>query len=215
MMAGKIGKDKKSEEMVGLILFLILTGVFIVLAYYASSSKVSSWDISIMLAIHRFSHPWLDIVMLWITETGSVLGVLFLAILVVMFIRKGKIREAILFPSNFVLSVGVNSLLKEIIARPRPRLFYSLVIYHSDSFPSGHTIAAVSLYGLLAVYLWNRNKKILSIFSALWMVMVGLSRIYLGAHYPSDVLGAVALGGIFLIISWEIFKKRFEMKDYE
>ncbi len=193
-----------SEKRV-LVLLALLAWLFLELADDVWRHEGFPWDAPVMLAIHRLSRPWLDTAMWWVTQTGSVLAVVFLAILVVWFLSKRKTPEAILFPASFFGAISMNYLLKQVFARPRPEVFPPLVVEHTYSFPSGHTIASVSLYGLLAVYLWDQGRRALAFLSAFWVLAVAFSRVYLGAHYPSDVLGAMAVGGIWVICVWEAY----------
>lgn len=97
-------------------------------------------------------------------------------------------------------------LLKIIFHRQRPSFDDSYLVFYGYSFPSGHTIAATLLYGLLAVFtvivletwLW----RVGAVLNAIAMILlIGFSRVYLGAHYLSDVLGAVAAGFAWLAFS--------------
>jgi membrane-associated phospholipid phosphatase len=186
-------------------LLVSFTWLFIELADDVWRREGFPWDAPSMLAIHRLSRPWLDTTMWWVTQTGSALAVLFLAILVAWLLYERRTPEAVLFPASFFGAVSVNYLLKQVFARPRPEIFPPLVVSHTYSFPSGHTIASASLYGLLAVYLWDEGRKTLALLSAFWILAVAFSRVYLGAHYPSDVLGAMAMGGIWVICVWEVY----------
>jgi membrane-associated phospholipid phosphatase len=96
----------------------------------------------------------------------------------------------------------LNSLLKLLFARPRPNVFPPLMAETSYSFPSGHTMSAVAVYGLLALLLWQRGQYAWALLPGLWVPLVALSRVYLGVHYPSDVLASLALGTIWLVIVW-------------
>ncbi|MBN1581662.1 MAG: phosphatase PAP2 family protein [Anaerolineae bacterium] len=88
-------------------------------------------------------------------------------------------------------------------ARPRPYLFLWYVAATGRSFPSGHTLNAVVLAGLLAWLVGRRlrgwRRVVFDAGIALWALLVGLSRIYLGVHYPSDVLAGLAVGGLCLL----------------
>ncbi|MGI9068759.1 MAG: phosphatase PAP2 family protein [Pyrinomonadaceae bacterium] len=93
----------------------------------------------------------------------------------------------------------LNKFLKYVFHRPRPHFDDPILALTSYSFPSGHTMAATVLYGVLAALLVTRVKRrgfrVLIILSAsLLIALVGFSRMYLGAHYLSDVLGAIAEG---------------------
>lgn len=93
----------------------------------------------------------------------------------------------------------LNRLLKYVFHRPRPQFDDPILALTSYSFPSGHTMTATVLYGVLAAYLINKTEnfgeRMLVILAAsILIALVGFSRIYLGAHYLSDVLGAMAEG---------------------
>ena len=108
----------------------------------------------------------------------------------------------LVLPCGMILNV----LLKNAFHRHRPSFTDSYLIFHGYSFPSGHTMAATLLYGLLAVFAVIALKKwrwrVAAALCGLVMIfLVGLSRMYLGAHYLSDVLGAIAAGFAWLALS--------------
>jgi undecaprenyl-diphosphatase len=106
-----------------------------------------------------------------------------------------------------LLSLAVNPVLKLLVDRPRPT--EDLVIIWRDAegvgFPSGHAFTAIILFGLLyylapTVVPWRRAVTLLRISSIMLIVLIGISRVYLGAHWPSDVLGGFLVGGIMLTL---------------
>jgi undecaprenyl-diphosphatase len=101
--------------------------------------------------------------------------------------------------------------LKHFFHRERPVLENPLVTLSSYGFPSGHTMGATLLYGLLALLAWknvrNRAARLACVAGAcLWILLIGLTRIYLGAHYLTDVLGALAAGLLWLVVCWTAFE---------
>lgn len=123
-----------------------------------------------------------------------------------------KIRSGAIVAIFVMVNDFIKALFKLIIQRPRPEIL-QLVQEGGFSFPSGHTMAAASLSGIL-IYLilksgMDKNLKIvLSSILALMALLVGLSRIYLGVHYASDVLGAFIISSILLLILISINEKK-------
>jgi membrane-associated phospholipid phosphatase len=105
----------------------------------------------------------------------------------------------------------LNLVLKHFFHRERPVLENPLVTLSSYGFPSGHTMGATLLYGLLALLAWKNVRSRAARFACvsgacLWLLLIGLTRIYLGAHYLTDVLGALAAGLLWLVVCWTAFE---------
>jgi undecaprenyl-diphosphatase len=112
---------------------------------------------------------------------------------------------------------GLNLLLKDLFARPRPHFEHPLVAETSHSFPSGQAMESLVAYGMLAyllavLILRGRAKRAVAVGGAsVLVILIGFSRLYLGAHYPSDVVGGFAAGGAWLsavITGWEAIRRR-------
>ena len=111
---------------------------------------------------------------------------------------------------------ALNLLLKDLFARPRPRLERPLVVETSYSFPSGQAMESLVVYGMLAYFavliVSGSGKRVaLAVGAAVLVVLIGLSRAYLGAHYLSDVVGGFVAGGAWLgaaIAGWEAMRGR-------
>ena len=101
-------------------------------------------------------------------------------------------------------STLLNTLLKLAFQRARPTI-HRIIEASGYSFPSGHSMAAFSLYGGLAFLIWKHiptaiGRVLMIIVSAAFILTIGMSRIYLGVHYPSDVIGGYFLSGSWLAI---------------
>ncbi|OHA93150.1 MAG: hypothetical protein A3D37_02415 [Candidatus Zambryskibacteria bacterium RIFCSPHIGHO2_02_FULL_38_22] len=152
---------------------------------------------------------WLIFVMLTITYLGNtvMIGVLTALSAASFYIHKHTAR---ILPLLF--SVGGSSItvyiLKNIINRPRPAL--GLYTEFSSSFPSYHAVAAVALYGFFLYTIWKHDKHYLKkpfmIFLFILITLVGISRLYLGVHYFSDVLAGYIIGFVWLFISIKLHK---------
>ena len=111
---------------------------------------------------------------------------------------------------------GLNLLLKDLFARPRPHFEHPFVAETSHSFPSGQAMESLVVYGMLAYFavltLRGRAKRAVAVGgAAVLVILIGFSRLYLGAHYPSDVVGGFVAGGAWLsaiIAGWEAMRRR-------
>ena len=122
-----------------------------------------------------------------------------------------------MMPINIFLVVGMNWLLKHFFVRPRPNEL-RLIEETGYSFPSGHAMASTAFYGLLIyiVYKEIKNKKIrntICILLAILISLIDISRIYVGVHYTSDVLGGTCLSIAYLIVFTQIAKMIYSKKQ--
>jgi len=117
---------------------------------------------------------------------------------------RGQALNAAAALISFAGAGAINAMLKLVLARPRPALFAPLVSASGFAFPSGHVTAAVSVYGLLAVFLWRQGRRLWAILSGACVFIVAVSRIYLGVHYPSDTMGSLAFGTLWLFVVFAI-----------
>ncbi len=142
------------------------------------------------------------IVAKFITNFGGVSGIVIIALIFFILVKK-KIFGFLVF-LNLAISGGLNQLLKRIIQRPRPTE-YRLINESGYSFPSGHSMVSAAFYGLFIylIYKYVKNKYIkygLITILTLLIISIGISRIYLGVHYTSDVLAGFLISISYLII---------------
>jgi undecaprenyl-diphosphatase len=112
-------------------------------------------------------------------------------------------REAVLLLIAVIGDEVIASSLKALIQRPRPDQALALLPAAGSSFPSGHTFICVTYYGLLAGLLVQRLRSpvariAICFAAACWVMIVGVSRVYLGAHWPTDVAGSMLLGAAWI-----------------
>lgn len=144
-----------------------------------------------------------------ITLFANTYFLIFIALLL-MVLLKDKLMKWVI-PINLLASAFLNNVLLKLIFR-RERPLDMLVQEHGYSFPSGHSFVAVAFYGFLIYLIINSNwnKKIKVILSSILIgliLMIGISRIYLGVHYPTDVTAGFIGGVIYLIIFIEIVNR--------
>ncbi len=144
-----------------------------------------------------------------ITNFGSAMVLICLSAMSLLVIKNKKIGLTISI--NLAMASGINFLLKNILQRPRPTEF-RLIDESGYSFPSGHSMVSMAFYGFLIylIYKYVKNKKlklILITFLSLLIFSIGISRIYLGVHYTSDVIGGFLIAISYLIIYTRIVKR--------
>ena len=144
-----------------------------------------------------------------ITNLGGAIFLIVLTIILFILIKNKKIGISIL--SNLVIITALNQLLKRILQRPRPTE-YRIIEETGYSFPSGHSMISMAFYGYLIylIYTYVKNKYIKWISIILLSILIcsiGISRIYLGVHYTSDVLGGFCISISYLVIYISIINK--------
>lgn len=203
---------KKYSKWVVMVIFLILFSIF---AYKIVMNKSIYIDnIVYDFICDNFMSERMTNVVKILTSLGSALVIIILTIVLFIAIKNKKIAISVVI--NLIVITILNNLLKIIFLRPRPDV-NNLILESGYSFPSGHSATGMAFYGYLIylIYKYVNNKKIkisLIIFLSLVIVAIGLSRIYLGVHYASDVLGGFLLAIVYLIIFITIANKYIEKK---
>jgi len=192
--------------------FLVLFGLLSYLAYRLPSFP---GDINISLWLQSTDTSFLTSIMAGVSFIGSLIPAAIIVVLVVIFLAVTKKKlEPLFIASATLISAFIYRLLKFVIARPRPdsEIIRVLVDNNEASFPSGHTVYAVVFYGLL-FYLMPRFIRqpaavgIVRTVLLILIILTGISRVYLGAHWPSDVLGGFLLGGLLLSLTIVLYNK--------
>lgn len=183
-----------------LVVAVLAVCIFLFLLREVLEGELMRLDrIAIALFVMRLRTPWLTPVM----EAFSALAtpvVLLVLLLVVIAFAPGR-APGWCCTVNLVLVVLLNQVLKFIVQRPRPEGF-RLAVVSGFSFPSGHSMVAMAFFGLLAWFVWRyeRNhgmRNLLVAAFAVVILMIGISRVYLGVHYASDVIA-----GFCVSIAW-------------
>jgi undecaprenyl-diphosphatase len=163
-------------------------------------------DEAILIWLARFREPWLNAVAVDITALGSVSLMLLLSLgaLAILAMTRDRIGVLQLFVSVSG-AVGLGQLVKSLVHRERPTVVPHLVEASGYSFPSGHSISVAAVYLTLAFLMCRhfprlRDRFVLVMMSLLLVALVGLSRMYLGVHYASDVLSGVCLGAAWALL---------------
>ncbi len=146
------------------------------------------------------------------TDLGTIYVIVPLLVLLgAWLLRTGRVRSLAFLVVAMVGSLVLQGALKPIFARPRPELAWSQVL-PDYSFPSGHTLNAVVFYGGVALVIWSvfgRRAGLAALATAAVIALaVGVSRIYLGAHFLTDVAGAMLAGVAWLLVVGAAFRAR-------
>jgi len=189
----------------GLVLGLGFMFIFAKLAGEMLENELKLFDQIVLNTISLISSPLITRLMKGLTQMGSPATMIFLALIVWFYLSKIKKH---FWDSNMVITAlagswFMNELLKWAFHRNRPEIV-RLVKATGYSFPSGHAMVSFAFYGMLAYLMWinldNRNLRYFFTFLFLFLVFaIGISRIYLGVHYASDVLAGFAAGGFWLV----------------
>jgi membrane-associated phospholipid phosphatase len=163
-------------------------------------------DRRILNLIEILRTPQLDQVMYLITFLGSEQTIVVLtAVAVLVALVAGRPRNTVLLVLAVVAGTLFFELVKLLVQRPRPLLEDARVIQEGFSFPSGHSTLSATFYGTVAYLVirnlrQNRWKVLVGVVTALLVLAIGVSRIYLGVHYPSDVLAGWAAGALWMVL---------------
>lgn len=182
---------------------LVASTMFIILAILVANGITTSFDESALLWINQHANNTFDSVFVALTQLGGIYFVAGVSISMVVYcVLKKKYYKALFV----MVSIGgvalVNVLLKTLFDRARPDLWQHLVTETSFSFPSGHSSASAALAFTVIVLLWNTKWRTVSLsIGVLYIVTIGFSRMYLGVHFPTDILGGwlLAAGWVTLM----------------
>jgi membrane-associated phospholipid phosphatase len=200
--------------------FLILFGCLCLLALFGWLSRevwekeTFGFDTTILLWLHQYSNSWIDRLMLGLTNLANPeFVVILVAISLGVLLWYRRVWAAQIFILNCLGGLILNQGLKLIFVKPRPQLWTPLVVEHSYSFPSGHALGSLVIYGFLAVLLADRYPRYrVGIYSGASSIImaIGLSRLFLGVHYPTDIIAGYAVGFVWLTTCVWILRKRVE-----
>ena len=196
----------KARLLLGLLSFLII--LFLLLAFFVATHPPSAIDLAVSSAIQRNHTPLMDQVMTLISWFGhtSVAIAMVLITSALFYIFKYR-RESLLILLAFASGL-INSVIKIIVNRPRPtkELVRIVEIAKHESFPSGHTVFYTVFFGFLLMMMVHLKTIVSPIrftviaVCAFMISSIPFSRIYLGAHWFTDVTGGLILGMIYLIL---------------
>lgn len=186
--------------------------VFVIIARELRSPGLDQLDKRIELGIHRANSIPADLLAATASFIGSNLVLIPLVIgLVVLCVVRGHRFAAVVLAFDTIAVMSLDQYLKTVFARPRPELFSKIPLPTDYSFPSGHSMSAVGVWGVIAAVLillypaWRRS---VTVGACIMIPVIGLSRIYFGVHWPFDVLGGFLGGTPPLLVSVHLIHRR-------
>jgi membrane protein DedA with SNARE-associated domain/membrane-associated phospholipid phosphatase len=195
---------------IAIILFnLSLIAIFVRMSYAINRNRDPQFDEHLMLLIHKHSTPSLDAAMRLITHFGDATTLIIVALaLAWLFLKKrNRRREGYAMLLALASGFALNNIFKIAFQRERPALYELIARPQTYSFPSGHAMVSMAVYGSAAylletafpLYRWGFR-----ISAAVLILLIGASRVYLGVHWPTDVFAGFAAGLIivFAIAYW-------------
>ncbi len=194
----------------GLTTCLIILTVLAWLFQEILEREAFRFDTSGLLLLHQLANPSLDAVMLTITRLGdpNVVVIIVIVSLAILWWRRQQ-QEAKIFVIACLGAFILNTGLKLVFSKVRPQLWPHLIPETSFSFPSGHALGSLVLYGLLAYLLatnYPKAAKLIYVFAAFLIIAIGISRLYLGVHWPTDILAGYGVGFLWMIMCITMLK---------
>jgi membrane-associated phospholipid phosphatase len=202
------------------IALVIVASAFAVLTFLVKTVPIFTIDLQLTKAIQLINFPFFALLMSMVSWLGFFPQAIIIAGLIFLLIyRFGLLWEAVMTLVAAVIPSAINVLVKGLIQRPRPlpNLVNVIELLPSYSFPSGHVMFYLSFFGFLGFLSFSLLKPsikrtfLLTLFIGL-ITLIGVSRIYLGQHWASDVLGAYLLGSLTLAVIIQFYlwgKTRF------
>jgi len=185
--------------------WVVLLALAIALAVAAHTTRVLPGDVAVTRALQTVNHPVIFDILYGVSYIGYTIPFAIIMIVVWAILALLRMWVELLFAVLTLLELVVEVGVKAVVARPRPTTALVHVSTHltSYSFPSGHALHFTIFYGFLAFMLatvfrpsWGRN--LLIVVCVALIVLVGISRVYLGEHWTTDVIGGYLIGALFL-----------------
>lgn len=184
---------------VGLSSVLLL--IFLALAHQTWVRSDVAFDQPVMLWLHSVSTPWLTAAAQFATALGGRIVLVAAVVFAAVSCARRRWGDALLVVAAVYGSSRINVTLKSVFERPRPDFWEHMTVENTYSFPSGHSMAAVSIAAPLVVLAWGTRYRWPALTAAAaYVLAVGASRVYLGVHFPSDVIAGWCLTVLWVAI---------------
>jgi membrane-associated phospholipid phosphatase len=207
-MTEPVKRVRDHRAWMGIVALLAASVAFALIAVsVASKDPILQRDLQVLVWLHTHGNPAFSAFLLAVSHMHNLIGVGFFTLLLAFVLARRRKWDWVV---SLALAMGggmlLNLVLKQLFHRDRPAWDDPLISLTSYSFPSGHAAGATLFYGFLALYVISHVKelpwRVLVVVAAVAMVaLVAFSRMYLGVHYPSDVLAAMSASTAWLVIA--------------
>jgi undecaprenyl-diphosphatase len=221
-LLARAGKWVTSHEWVVILAVLLIIGGIAFTAELASDvagGETEAIDTRLILALREdgdhndpLGPPWVEEMVRDLTSLGgTALLTLIVLVVTIYYVLQGRYREMLVMLTAVLGAFMLSYMLKGIFDRPRPDLIPEGEYVYTASFPSGHALLAASTYltlGIIVAQLMAQIKLrvFVLLLSTIVIVLVGFSRVYLGVHWPTDVLAGWTIGIVWAMLVWLIFR---------
>lgn len=189
----------------------VLSMSFVKLAIEVRENETNQFDDGILQGIHSMSSTFLDQFVPVLTNIGGFIVVSAVtAIILGLFVYKKEYYRAVLVALCMGGALTLNLILKSVFERARPDLWEKIVHESSYSFPSGHAMMSAALGFALIVVLWNSRWRWWAVwFSAIFIPLVAFTRLYLGVHYPTDIIAGWLVSGAWVMTVTLLLRSKY------
>ncbi|NTY62349.1 phosphatase PAP2 family protein [Mycolicibacterium sphagni] len=198
----------------------VLISLFVALGFVAHATAAgTTGDHAVLAWMVHHRHPWLTALAITVTNLGSPAGVAVIAIAAaaVAWWRVGSARPALLILTTLVVASTVSTLTKSIVGAHRPARAVQLVVETDRSFPSGHVTGTLALLGVLAVVIGQHARRSACVamiaLAGAATIAVGLTRLYLGVHWATDIAGGLLLGTAAVVGAYLTYRRMMGTSD--
>lgn len=214
-------QKKLYYQFAGSLCLLLFVFIGYVVKFYPQNAILHGFDFTLIKYIQGNITPALTQLFKSVTFLGSPTfdTLLSLVLFIVLFCKKRRL-EAYYLGINIALIAGIgNQLLKLIFQRPRPD-FLRLAQEGGFSFPSGHAMGSIIMYGTIFILICTFTRSqalrwVAGIACLILVALIGVSRVYLGVHYPSDIIGGWLVGGGYLLLTYPLYRHRRFIKEFK
>lgn len=201
----KVDSPKTRWYKIGIV-YVVFTGLvllFTMLAQEVMEAETLGFDTAVLTMIHKIANPTLNGLFLGVTNLA---GAVFIGIITIALAVGFYMRHEIYNSLYILLTLGgtlvLNTTLKIFFKRTRPELWSLLVVEKSYSFPSGHAMISMALaLTLIVLTYYSRARWFSIILGAFYVVLIGFSRLYLGVHFPTDILGGWLISSVWILLA--------------